>query len=186
MSSNIEYIPFIDDLLDHIKSVEGKNYGAYNPDLYTDEDKKDEVSLRDAVRRNTLFYKNTKNPDSKANQQIYSLATVSKPLTRMVALDAHLRGNTNALNTLQSFLDVDVDYDIGSKTIAAATEYVKSDPTLQEFFNHQRATYRDNPDAAFKEVYNDADQREFLAINRNKVYVYHLSSQRRGIRFYYP
>ena len=40
MSSNIEDIPFIDDLLDHIKSVEGKNYGAYNPELYTEEDKK--------------------------------------------------------------------------------------------------------------------------------------------------
>ena len=158
---------FINDVLDHIKSIEGEGYGALNPDLYTDEDKKDEASIRDAVRRNTLFYKNIKNPNSKANQQIYTLASVNKPLTRMVALDGHLRGNTNALNTLQSFLGVDVDYDIGDKTITAAAEYVKRDPTLQDFFDHQRATYRDNPDTAFKDTYGDANQRELLAISRN-------------------
>ena len=85
---------FIENFLDDLKSLEGEDYGAYNKNLYSDKDRVDENSIRSAVRRQTLDYDN---PDIKGNQSISTFIPISKPLTRILGKDSHLRGNENAV-----------------------------------------------------------------------------------------
>ena len=170
---------FIESFLDDVKSLEGDNYGAFNPDLYSDEDRVDEASIRSAVRRQTLDYDN---PDLNGNQAISTFTSVSKPLTRILGKDSHLRGNENAVMNFQKFLDLeDIDGVIGPRTLAAAKNYVNEDPTLKEYLNYTYNTYVNNPDKGLKKAYPDPKQRGNIwntrSVNSKNRKIYDLHSQ---------
>jgi hypothetical protein len=148
---------FIENFLDDLKSLEGEDYGAYNKNLYSDKDRVDENNIRSAVRRQTLDYDN---PDIKGNQSISTFIPISKPLTRILGKDSHLRGNENAVMNFQKFLELDdIDGIIGDKTLTAAENYVKEDPTLGRFLKYTYNTYVNNPDKGLERAYPEPKQR---------------------------
>lgn len=148
---------FIENFLDDLKSLEGEDYGAYNKNLYSDKDRVDENSIRSAVRRQTLDYDN---PDIKGNQSISTFIPISKPLTRILGKDSHLRGNENAVMNFQKFLGLDdIDGIIGTETLTAAENYVKEDPTLGRFLKYTYNTYVNNPDKGLEKAYPEPKQR---------------------------